>query len=161
MTTTNEDEFAPVLSGAGDSDYERYLRTDELLALQKGPDEWVHRDELLFQTVHQSSELWLKHAWIEVEEATRLVGERDVAAALRLLRRANESLHYVVGFLEHLELMSPWEYQDVRPGFARSGARRRRSSTRSMRCGVSADCRSSRSTRAVASTKTSISLRKH
>jgi tryptophan 2,3-dioxygenase len=64
--------------------------------------------------VHQSSELWLKHAWVEVEEATRLVEARDVAAALRLLRRANESLSYVVGFLEHLELMSPWEYQEVR-----------------------------------------------
>ena len=31
------------------SDYERYLRTDELLALQKTPQEWVHRDELLFR----------------------------------------------------------------------------------------------------------------
>jgi tryptophan 2,3-dioxygenase len=114
MATADQDEFAPILPGAGGSDYERYLRTDELLALQKGPDEWVHRDELLFQTVHQSSELWLKHAWVEVEEATRLVEARDVAAALRLLRRANESLSYVVGFLEHLELMSPWEYQEVR-----------------------------------------------
>jgi tryptophan 2,3-dioxygenase len=114
MATADQDEFAPILPGPGGSDYERYLRTDELLLLQKGPDEWVHRDELLFQTVHQSSELWLKHAWVEVEEATRLVEARDVAAALRLLRRANESLRYVVGFLEHLELMSPWEYQDVR-----------------------------------------------
>ena len=34
-------------------------------------DEWVHRDELLFQTVHQSSELWLKLAWNDVEAATR------------------------------------------------------------------------------------------
>jgi tryptophan 2,3-dioxygenase len=74
----------------------------------------VHRDELLFQTVHQSSELWLKHAWNEVEEATRLVAQRDVAAALRLLRRANAAVGYVIGFLEHLEQMSPWEYQDVR-----------------------------------------------
>jgi tryptophan 2,3-dioxygenase len=114
MATADQDEFAPILPGAGGSDYERYLRTDELLVLQKGPDEWVHRDELLFQTVHQSSELWLKHAWVEVEEATRLVEARDVAAALRLLRRANESLSYVVGFLEHLELMSPWEYQEIR-----------------------------------------------
>src|SRR2546423_12581703 len=114
MATADQDEFAPILSGAGSSDYERYLRTDELLALQKGPDEWVHRDELLFQSVHQSSELWLKHAWVEVEEATRLVEARDVAAALRLLRRANESLAYVLGFLRHLELMSPWEYQEVR-----------------------------------------------
>ena len=111
---TETDEFAPILPGPGQSDYERYLRTDELLALQKGPDEWVHRDELLFQTVHQSSELWLKHAWTEVEEATRLIEARELAPALRLLRRANLALKYVEGFLEHLELMSPWEYQEVR-----------------------------------------------
>jgi tryptophan 2,3-dioxygenase len=108
------DEYAPILPGPGESDYERYLRTDELLALQKGPDEWVHRDELLFQTVHQSSELWLKHAWTEVEEATRLVAARDLAGAVRLLRRACAAVKYVEGFLEHLEQMSPWEYQEIR-----------------------------------------------
>ena len=63
----------PVLPGAGGSDYERYLRTDDLLALQKTADEWVHRDELLFQSVHQTSEIWLKLAWNEVEEAGRLI----------------------------------------------------------------------------------------
>jgi tryptophan 2,3-dioxygenase len=114
VSAPNADEFAPILEGRGDSDYERYLRTDELLALQKTPDEWVHRDELLFQSVHQSSEIWLKHAWMEVEEATRLVEARDVAGALRLLWRANRAIRYVVSFLEHLELMSPWEYQEVR-----------------------------------------------
>jgi tryptophan 2,3-dioxygenase len=108
------DEYAPILPGPGQSDYERYLRTDELLALQKGPDDWVNRDELLFQTVHQSSELWLKHAWTEVEEATRLVAARDLAGAARLLRRACAAVKYVEGFLEHLEQMSPWEYQEVR-----------------------------------------------
>jgi tryptophan 2,3-dioxygenase len=111
---TETDEFAPILDGPGGSDYERYLRTDELLALQKGADEWVHRDELLFQTVHQSSELWLKHAWNEVEEATRLIESRDLAAAQRLLRRACAAVKYCEGFLEHLEQMSPWEYQEVR-----------------------------------------------
>ena len=75
--------------GKGASDYERYLRTDELLALQKTPEEMAHRDELLFQTVHQSSELWLKLACFEVETATaHLLANDDVAAALRLLRRA-------------------------------------------------------------------------
>ena len=111
---TETDEFAPILDGPGGSDYERYLRTDELLALQKSADEWVHRDELLFQTVHQSSELWLKHACVEVEEATRLVVAGDLAAANRLLRRACHAVKYVEGFLEHLEQMSPWEYQEVR-----------------------------------------------
>ncbi|HEY3543590.1 MAG TPA: tryptophan 2,3-dioxygenase family protein [Gaiellaceae bacterium] len=110
----NADEFAPILAGPGESDYERYLRTDELLALQKTSDEWVHRDELLFQTVHQSSEIWLKHAWNEAEEATRLIEQRNLAGAQRLLRRACAAVKYVEGFLEHLEQMSPWEYQEVR-----------------------------------------------
>jgi tryptophan 2,3-dioxygenase len=109
-----DDEYAPILPGAGGSDYERYLRTDELLSLQKTDAEWVHRDELLFQTVHQSSELWLKHAWTEVAEATRLLEAGDLAGAQRLLRRANACIRYVIGFLEHLELMSPWEYQEIR-----------------------------------------------
>jgi tryptophan 2,3-dioxygenase len=119
----------PVLPGNAPSDYERYLRTDELLALQKTADEWVHRDELLFQSVHQTSEIWLKLAWNEIEEAARLVASDDVPAALRLLRRANDCLEIVTAALEMLEHMSPWEYTDVRkalghgsgfdsPGFA-------------------------------------------
>jgi tryptophan 2,3-dioxygenase len=109
-----EDYSEPVLPGKGASDYERYLRTDELLALQKGPDEQAHRDELLFQTVHQSSELWLKLAWTEVEEATHLLGASELAAAERLLRRSILCLQYVTRLLDMLEEMSPWEYQEIR-----------------------------------------------
>jgi tryptophan 2,3-dioxygenase len=109
-----EDEHGPILPGAGASDYERYLRTDELLALQRGPDEWVHRDELLFQTVHQSSELWLKLAVTEVGEAGDLVAAGELPAALRLLRRANHCLTFITAQLEMLEHMSPWEYHEVR-----------------------------------------------
>jgi tryptophan 2,3-dioxygenase len=104
----------PVLPGTAGSDYERYLRTEELLALQKTADEWVHRDELLFQSVHQTSEIWLKLAWNEIEEAARLVGEDDVHAALRLLRRANDCFKLVTLALDMLEHMSPWEYTEVR-----------------------------------------------
>jgi tryptophan 2,3-dioxygenase len=109
-----EDYSQPVLPGEGASDYERYLRTDDLLALQKRPDEQVHRDELLFQTVHQASELWLQLAWTEAEEATRLVEQGDLPAAERLLRRSVLCLDYVTRQLEMLEEMSPWEYQEIR-----------------------------------------------
>ena len=109
-----EDYSQPVLPGEGASDYERYLRTDDLLALQKTADEWVHRDELLFQSVHQTSEIWLKLAWNEIEEAARLVGEDDIPAALRLLRRANDCFKLVTLALDMLEHMSPWEYTEVR-----------------------------------------------
>jgi tryptophan 2,3-dioxygenase len=104
----------PVLEGPGGSDYERYLRTDELLALQKTPEEWAHRDELLFQTVHQASELWLKLATTEVAEATRLIGEDSLSAAIRLMRRAVDCLKIVTQALDMLEHLSPWEYQEVR-----------------------------------------------
>jgi tryptophan 2,3-dioxygenase len=69
-----EDYTEPILPCPGASNYERYARTRELLALQPDPADAAHRDELLFTTVHQSSELWLKLSWHEVEEATRLLG---------------------------------------------------------------------------------------
>jgi tryptophan 2,3-dioxygenase len=120
----------PILPGPGASDYERYLRTDELLALQKTPAERVHHDELLFQTVHQSSELWLKLAGTEVDEAAASLERSEIAPALRLLRRAVLALQYVTTQLEMLNQMDPWEYQQIRvvlghgSGFDSPGFRR-------------------------------------
>jgi len=113
-THETEDFSEPVLPGNAKSDYERYLNTDELLALQKGPDEWVHRDELLFQTTHQSSELWLKLAWNEVEAAAAQLGAGEIDPALRMLRRSVLCLVYATSQLDMLEQMSPWEYQEIR-----------------------------------------------
>src|SRR5262245_58499059 len=110
MTNLNE----PILPGRGATDYERYLRTDELLSLQKTPDEVVHRDEHLFQTVHQASELWLKLACVELDEAVRLVQHDRVAHAVRLIRRANDAMSLVTDHLHMLEHMSPNDYAIVR-----------------------------------------------
>lgn len=121
----------PVLPGTAASDYERYLRTDELLALQKAPADMVHRDELLFQTIHQASELWLKLACFEVDEATTLIDRDETWAAVRLLRRATDALDLVTGNTSMLEHLAPWDYRDVRtalghgsgfdsPGFKRA-----------------------------------------
>ena len=108
------EHLKPILPGEGGSDYERYLRTDELLSLQKTADEWIHRDELLFQSVHQTSEIWLKLAWNEAEEATRLIEADDLPGAIRLLRRSNDCLKLVTTTLDMLEHISPWEYTEVR-----------------------------------------------
>ena len=113
-TETHEDFAEPILPGKGASDYERYLRTDELLALQKTTDEQTHPDELLFQTVHQSSELWLKLATSEVKRASAHVRDGEIAAALRLLRRSALCMQFVTRQLDMLEQMSPWEYQSIR-----------------------------------------------
>ena len=104
----------PVLPGAAATDYERYLRTDELLSLQKAPSEMVHRDELLFQTVHQSSELWLKLACREIEDATALTDGDRPNSAVRLLRRANDSMSLTTANLHMLDHLSPVDYAVVR-----------------------------------------------
>lgn len=108
------DYSVPVLDGPGDNDYVRYMRTDELLSLQRRPDEVVHRDELLFQTVHQSTELWLKHACAEVDEAAARIVAGDVEQATRLLARASLGVELITGQLEMLRHLTPWAFQTIR-----------------------------------------------
>jgi tryptophan 2,3-dioxygenase len=110
MANLNE----PILPGPGATDYERYLRTDELLSLQKTPAEVAHRDEHLFQAVHQSSELWLKLTCTELEAAAGLIDDAAVAAAVRLIRRASDAMSLVTDHLHMLEHMSPVDYAVVR-----------------------------------------------
>jgi tryptophan 2,3-dioxygenase len=110
MTGLND----PILPGPGATDYERYLRTDELLALQKRPDEMAHRDELLFQTIHQASELWMKLACFELETAMTHLAEDRVPPAVRLLRRAVAALDRVSNSTMMLEHLAPWDYHGVR-----------------------------------------------
>jgi tryptophan 2,3-dioxygenase len=125
-----DEMHTPILPGRGASDYERYLRTDELLSLQKPPEERVHHDELLFQTVHQSSELWLKLATSEVDEAAAKLEQEDQAAAVRLLRRAVLCMKFITDQIEMLNQMAPWEYHEIRvvlghgSGFDSPGFRR-------------------------------------
>jgi tryptophan 2,3-dioxygenase len=104
----------PVLAGSGKSDYENYLRTDELLSLQKDSDQWEHRDELLFTIVHQTSELWLKLASSEVAEAIEKLRKDNLREPQRLLSRAVLCIHQTHNALDMLEKMSPWDYQQVR-----------------------------------------------
>jgi tryptophan 2,3-dioxygenase len=104
----------PVLTGSSKSDYENYLRTDELLSLQKSSDQWEHRDELLFTIVHQTSELWLKLASSEVSDAIESLRQNNLREPQRLLSRAVLCIHQTHNALDMLEKMSPWDYQQVR-----------------------------------------------
>ena len=101
-----------------------------MLSLQKTSGEVVHRDEHLFQAVHQSSELWLKLACTEVEQATAFLAGEGATAATRLLRRAIDCMELITDQLHMLEHLSPLEYAVVRTalghgaGFDSPGFRR-------------------------------------
>jgi tryptophan 2,3-dioxygenase len=109
-----KDYAIPILEGEGANDYARYMRTDALLSLQRRPEQMVHRDELLFQTVHQSTELWLKLAGAESAEAAAMIGTGDLLAAERLLNRAALAIELVTAQLEMLESLMPWTFQIIR-----------------------------------------------
>jgi tryptophan 2,3-dioxygenase len=104
----------PILGGVDKSDYENYLRTGELLNLQKKSHEWEHRDELLFTIVHQTSELWLKLASNEIQDASLSLRENNLREPQRLLSRAVLCIQQTQQALDVLEKMSPWDYQQVR-----------------------------------------------
>src|SRR5438046_6444622 len=111
-----DDLRKPILPGKGASDYERYLRTDELLSLQKLPDKFLHKDELTFQVVHQASELLLKGSAWELERAREHIVQGDFANAARLLRRANHMLEFPISMLHVLETITPYDYHLIRAG---------------------------------------------
>ena len=106
----------PVLEGKGATDYERYLRTDELLSLQTLTDKLSHPDELTFQVVHQSSELLMKGASWELERARAALQEGNYPNSARLMRRANDILKHPISMLHILETITPCDYHIIRGG---------------------------------------------
>jgi tryptophan 2,3-dioxygenase len=111
-----DDLRKPILPGKGASDYERYLRTDELLSLQKKPEEFLHPDEMTFQVVHQASELLLKGVAWELDRARVLITSGDFSNSAQLLRRGNHMLEYPISMLHELETITPYDYHLIRAG---------------------------------------------
>src|SRR6266849_9207208 len=111
-----DDLRKPILPGKGASDYERYLRTDELLSLQKKPEEFLHPDEMIFHVVHQASELLLKGVAWELDRARALIAGGDFSNSAQLLRRGNHMLEYPISMLHELETITPYDYHLIRAG---------------------------------------------
>jgi tryptophan 2,3-dioxygenase len=111
-----DDLRKPILPGKGASDYERYLRTDELLALQKVKEELSHPDEMTFLVVHQSSELLLKGAAFDLDLARERIVQDDLGMAAQLLRRANHMVEFPISLLHILETITPYDYHVIRAG---------------------------------------------
>src|SRR6202023_3359559 len=105
----HRDEFTkPILPGKGATDYERYLRTDELLALQKQPEELLHKDEMTFLIVHQSSELLMKGAAFELGRALETLEHEDYGNTTRLIRRAISLLDPIIRLLHTPVTITPY-----------------------------------------------------
>ncbi|HYU17002.1 MAG TPA: tryptophan 2,3-dioxygenase family protein [Candidatus Acidoferrum sp.] len=102
--------------GAGRTEYERYLRTPELLGLQKPPDRRSHPDELLFQSVHQVEEIWMKLIVHELGEAVVSLDADLFAHARHSVDRACRVEILLEQQLKLFETMLPSAYLAIRAG---------------------------------------------
>lgn len=105
--------------GDGSTDYEKYIRTQEIYKLQKTPDLWANEEELLFQSVHQAMEIWLKVVIQHMHQACDWMGQDDLENAERYLVRSAEILKWLAEGLKFPESIAPWDYHKIRMGLGK------------------------------------------
>ncbi len=100
-----------------ESPYAQYLDVAALYAIQAaepGTGELREHEELLFRTIHLVSELWLRLAGAEIERAMDEADEGNLGRAIRLVRRADESIQRVTDATRMFQAMPAVEYHRFR-----------------------------------------------
>jgi tryptophan 2,3-dioxygenase len=100
-----------------DSPYARYLDLETIFDIQLAERDGLvlhHSEEVLFRSVHLSSELWLRLAGHELERAGAAIGAGAVVDATRLARRAGDSIGVVTENTGMLESMAAADYHQFR-----------------------------------------------
>jgi tryptophan 2,3-dioxygenase len=110
------DSFAPRPDRQAPTTYETYLRTDELLSLQKPPEQRLHPDELTFQVVHQTFELWWKITVDELRAAATWLRQSRANEAAHALRRSVSAGGVLMAAMRQLEYVSPKDFLVIRAG---------------------------------------------
>jgi tryptophan 2,3-dioxygenase len=100
--------------GRGELDYEVYVRTRELLALQTPADELVVPEELLFIVMHQTQELWLKCAVFECANLVERLDGNKLFPALESLDRIVYIVQILRDQIRVLGGLSPAQFQVIR-----------------------------------------------
>jgi tryptophan 2,3-dioxygenase len=103
-----------MMHGDGTRDYERYLRTKQLFACQTPFELLCNDDELQFQIVHQTEELWMKLIAYTLLEIDEQIHDRRTNRVLTLFGRVHKIMRLMIDSLAVLETMSPRDYQEIR-----------------------------------------------
>ncbi len=110
----DREHFYPLMRGNGNLDYEAYLNTHSLLGLQKDFSAFCNHDELQFQIVHQSEELWMKLIAYTLLDIDEYLQQENTPRVLSLFNRVHKVQKILIQSLDVLETMSPKEYQQIR-----------------------------------------------
>jgi len=101
------------------TDYEKYIRTEELLSLQKAPEALTCHDELQFQVVHQAHELYMKLIEHELRFVAQLLESKELARVVTTLRRVSGVQRVLLHSVDLLDTMAPTDYMTIRLGLGR------------------------------------------
>ncbi|MCM3618086.1 tryptophan 2,3-dioxygenase family protein [Sutcliffiella horikoshii] len=101
------------------TDYEKYIRTEELLSLQKEAGELSCDDELTFQMIHQIAELHFKLIiqYIHLADANMQHGE--TLQATQQLQRVNMHLKHLPPVFDMVKVITPRDYHTIRLALGR------------------------------------------
>ena len=97
--------------------YAKYLRIDELLALQTPQSRVAGReehDEMLFIVIHQVYELWFKQVLHELDRAVALMADDEPVRCGHTLKRVLTIMKVMVAQMDVLETMTPLEFLTFR-----------------------------------------------
>ena len=106
-------DYGARLDIAGTMSYGDYLHLEALLAAQQ-PLSGKH-DEWLFIIQHQTAELWMKLALIELRAAASSIGADELPPAFKMLARVSRIVEQLVGAWDVLATLTPSEYSALRP----------------------------------------------
>jgi len=96
------------------TDYEKYIRTEELLGLQKSADVLSCHDELQFQIVHQAHELYMKLIEHELRFVCASLETNDLPRVLTTLKRVSIIQRTMLTSVDLLDTMAPTDYMTIR-----------------------------------------------
>lgn len=94
--------------------YNRYLKIDELLALQQPLSDGPEHDELLFITIHQVYELWFKQILHELDLLQKSMESNQLPTVMAGFKRVLTILKILVAQVDILETMTPVSFQSFR-----------------------------------------------
>jgi tryptophan 2,3-dioxygenase len=94
--------------------YGRYLKIEELLALQQPVSRPPEHDETLFIVIHQVYELWFKLLLHEFDKIGRDFSAGDLFGAIATWKRARMVLKTLVQQIDVLETMTPMSFLTFR-----------------------------------------------
>ncbi|MCX7560132.1 tryptophan 2,3-dioxygenase family protein [Sulfitobacter sp. F26204] len=118
MTGFDEAAKGAKMDFASDMSYGDYLGLDAILSAQRPLSE-AH-DEMLFIVQHQTSELWMRLAIHELQEARRVMLLGDLQPAFKMLSRVARIFEQLNAAWDVLRTMTPSEYTAFRPSLGNS-----------------------------------------